>query len=91
MLLGIMKMNIICGQIQRVVKLKLKLKIMSQDENQEVQEQPNALLIPMQLAQSLVNYLDGQKHGEVKNLIKGIESSKPVTVKQAGPEAEKVE
>ena len=49
-------------------------------KKEESKEQPNAFLISKELAVALINYLDQQKHGEVRNLISALEKSRSVNV-----------
>ena len=62
---------------------------MSQDvqKQEEVKEQPNALLISAELANALVQYLSTKSFGEVEGLVNGIRQGRPVTVKQETPVA----
>ena len=58
-------------------------------ENEAVQEEgpkANALLISIELAQALVNYLAEKPLKEVEELVNAIRSSRPVTVNEEAEE-----
>jgi hypothetical protein len=53
-----------------------------QESAEETKQEPNALLISLDLAEKIVGYLRNQKMSEVEGLVKGIRESRAYTVKQ---------
>jgi len=58
-------------------------------ENKKQDSQPNAYLISKDLAVSLVRYLNEQPHGKVRDLIAGLERSRPILLSEDENEGDK--
>jgi hypothetical protein len=58
---------------------------------EEVKEQPNALVINMDLANAIGNYLSQRPYAEVKSIIAGLEASNTITLKERKAQTQKFE
>lgn len=52
------------------------------------QKQANAVVIPLELANAIGDYLFSQKYGEVFKLLEGLKMAQPVTMEERPSQAE---